>query len=59
MIRILSKSTSPCLQCGTKIDTAVVKGADFSAVLCKEHAWGHVPSPDKKEVGNGQPPRTG
>lgn len=59
MIRILHKSTAPCLQCGSKDKTAQVRGENFTAVLCMEHAWGHVPAQAKKEVKNGQPAKTG
>ncbi len=59
MIRILYLSTgpAPCLKCGSTQNTAVVKGEDFSAVLCMEHAWGLVPvQPKMKEVKRGQEP---
>lgn len=49
MLRVLCKTSNPCFQCGKTRDTAVVKGPNFSLVLCKEHAWEKVPEKPKKE----------
>jgi len=49
MLRVLFKSDDPCFQCGKTRDTAVVKGPNFSLVLCKDHAWEKVPENAKKE----------
>lgn len=50
MLRVLFKTSEPCFQCGKSRDTAVVKGPNFSLVLCKDHAWEHVPDKATKEV---------
>lgn len=66
MIQILYKATSPCFQCGKTEKTAVVIGKEadkeFSAILCMEHAWSHVPAvgkEKKKKGGNDAPASAG
>lgn len=44
MIQIVCKSNGPCLKCEKTEKTVRVKGKDFSAVLCMDHVWDHVPA---------------
>lgn len=62
MIQIVCKSTAPCLKCGKTEKTARVKGKDFSAVLCMDHAWENVPAavpPKTKKGGDSVPGQPG
>ena len=52
MLRVINKTPGQtCFLCESK-DTALVKGASFSLVLCKEHAWKKGPDATKKEDSN-------
>ena len=43
MLKVMHQSNEPCFVCKKKEGTAMVKAKSFSLVLCKDHAWEHVP----------------
>lgn len=58
MLRIIHRTTKPCLKCGVKEKTAICKGDDFMGPLCMEHALEFVPAEPVKKLKPKEPAKS-